>query len=319
MFEKDFLLSIVAPLCNEEANIDEFYKEIVPILNKCTNKWEIIFINDGSTDDSLLKLIDLSNRDSKIKIINFSRNFGKEAALSAGLKYSLGDVVIPIDVDLQDPPELIVDMCEYWKKGYEIVNAKRKIRKGETFVKKAFASLFYKFINKFSDIKIPYNVGDYRLLDKKVVRALNNLEENNRFMKGLFSWVGFRTKDILFIRRPRNKGKTNFNFFKLLNFAVDGITSFSIAPLRFFLYFGSFVLFSSFIYSAYVFIETIIFGVVVPGYASIVILVLFFGGLNMFGIGVIGEYIARIYNETKKRSLYIIKDLYNFDKVDFNK
>ena len=308
--KSNFLLSIIAPIYNESDNVFPFYEEIRPILDGCSSRWEIIFINDGSKDSSLDAVLSLHFRDKRVKVINFSRNFGKESALSAGLKHSLGDAVIPIDVDLQDPTELIVDMCRYWQDGYYIVNAKRDKRDGESFFKLFSAKLFYKVINILAQNKIPENVGDYRLFDRKVVDELNKLGERNRFMKGLFAWVGFKQKEILFTRRARHKGKTSFNFLKLLNFAIDGITSFSSAPLRIFSYVGSFTLLASFLYLIFILIKTLLLGVEVPGYASLVILILFFGGINLFAIGIMGEYVGRIYSESKGRSLYIIEDIY---------
>lgn len=307
---REFSLSIIAPAYNEEENIETFYNKIKPILDKCTKSWDIIFVNDGSRDNTLNILTKLNKSDGRVKVISFSRNFGKEIALTAGLDYANGDVVIPIDTDLQDPPELIFDMIKHWQDGYDVVYAKRKEREGETFMKLFTASMFYKAMGKMSHIDIPENVGDFRLLDRRVVLELRRLREKTRFMKGIFSWVGFKSKEILFERKKRDAGETKFNFWRLWNFAIDGITSFSMFPLRIFLYSGFFVMLFSFFYAMLIIFKTLFIGTDLPGYPSLMVVILFFGGVNMFAIGVIGEYLGRVYEEVKNRPLYVIDELY---------
>ena len=257
-------------------------------------------------------MISLAENDHNIKIIELSRNFGKEAALTAGLDISSGDAIIPIDADLQDPVELILDMISVWNSGAEIVLAKRINRSEDSWLKRVTASFFYKIHNSISDIKIPNNVGDFRLMDRSVVNAIKSLPEQQRFMKGLFSWVGFKTASIEYSRLARNAGSTKFSGWKLWNFAIEGITSFSSLPLRIWTYIGFLGAISSFLYAFIIIFKTIIFGIDVPGYASLIVLLLFFGSLQLIGIGVLGEYISRIYMESKKRPIYIIRNKHEF-------
>jgi len=306
-------ISIIAPVYNESKNLALFYKRIKNILVKMKKTFEIIFINDGSKDDSLDQMINIHKKDQSVKIINLSRNFGKEIAMTSGLDYSSGTVVIPIDTDLQDPPELIPQLYKKWEEGYDVVYATRSKRKGETWTKKWTAGLFYKIINIFTKFNIPENTGDFRLMDRKVVEAIKTLKEYHRFMKGLFSWVGFKQTGIYYERDPRYKGKTKWNYWKLLNFAIEGITSFSYAPLKFATYLGSIISLLSFIYAFFIVFKTIILGIDQPGYASTLVVVLFLGGIQLLTIGIIGEYIGRIYNESKQRTLYFTRDLYGFD------
>lgn len=301
-------LCIIAPIYNEESNISLFYDSVSSVLEQTDLDWKILFINDGSSDNSQQIVEEMSKNNEHIHLLSFTRNFGKESALTAGLDYADSDAVIPIDTDLQDPPELILEMIKYWQQGFDVVYAKRRSRKGETYLKLLTANLFYKFINKFSDITIPSNVGDYRLLSRRVVDDINKMREKNRFMKGIFAWVGYPSKEILFDRDERNAGETSFNFLKLFNFALDGITSFSIAPLRVFFYTGLFILLLSFTYAGYIIIRTMVLGIELPGYASMLVAVLFLGGLNLFAIGFVGEYIGRIYQEVKSRPIYLVKE-----------
>lgn len=308
MKNSNTMISVVAPAYNESENVHEFYERMSSVLNNLTANWEIICVNDGSSDDTLSKLLLLNKTNDKVKVINLSRNFGKEIALTAGLDHAIGDVIIPIDIDLQDPPELIKEMLELWKSGYDVVYATRTKREGESHLKKATASLFYKLIAKISHIVIPQDTGDFRLLDKKVLLELQRLKETHRFMKGLFSWVGFKQISLPYERKPRHMGTTTFNYWKLWNFAIEGITSFSIAPLQLATYFGATVSIFAFIYTIFIITKTLILGVDVPGYASMMVTILFFGGIQLLSIGIIGEYIGRIYNEVKQRPLYIISD-----------
>lgn len=306
-------LSLLIPCYNEGENLEKLFSSLQLVLKPLKFEYEIICINDGSKDDTLQLLIDYHHRDNRIKVINLSRNFGKEIAMSAGLDYTTGKAVIPIDADLQDPPELIIDLMAKWREGYDMVYAVRKSRQGESWLKKKTADYFYSFISKISTIAIPANTGDYRLLDEKVVKALRQLPEKNRFMKGLFSWVGYRQTAIYFERLPRYGGKSSFNYWKLWNFALDGITSFSSIPLKVWSYFGLFISLISLFYALFLMIKTLIFGIDLPGYASTIVAILFLGGIQLITLGVIGEYIARIYEEVKRRPLYLIRETYGFE------
>ncbi len=308
--KKSPVISIVCPCFNEEAVIDIFLKEISPILKELSHAYEIIFVNDGSTDNTLNTLISAKEKFEDIRIINLSRNFGKEAALTAGLNKALGEVIIPIDVDLQDPPELIKDFIFHWKEGNDVVLAKRVDRTTDSFTKRVFATLFYKFHNKITDTSLPENVGDYRLITRKVLTALQQLPENQRFMKGIFAWVGFKTATVEYKRAKREAGESSFNGWKLWNLALEGITSFSTFPLKIWFYLGLIISFISFLYGSIIIIKTIIFGIDMPGYASIMTTILFLGGIQLIGIGVLGEYIGRIYMESKRRPTYIIEGEY---------
>lgn len=309
MFESSIDLSIVVPVYNEQGVTKIFLSEITKVLTQVNKNYEIIFINDGSKDNTLEELIILKKEYVNIKIVNLSRNFGKEAALTAGLDVSEGRAIIPIDVDLQDPPELILEMVKKWEEGYDVVLAKRTDRTSDTFLKRFTANIFYKLHNKISDIKIPENVGDYRLFSRKVLDAIKLLPENQRFMKGIFSWVGFRTTTVEYTRIERVAGKTSFNGWKLWNFALEGITSFSTLPLRIWLYIGGIISFLSFLYGSFIIIKTLAFGIDLPGYASLLSIVLFLGGIQLIGIGILGEYLGRIYMETKNRPSYIIQEI----------
>ena len=302
-------ISVVAPAYNEEANVELFYTKMREVLESLTTSWEIICVNDGSKDTTLEKLLALHKKDARLKVINLSRNFGKEVALTAGLDHASGDAIVPIDIDLQDPPELIEDMIRLWKEGYDVVYATRIKRDGESFVKKFTANMFYRLIAKISHIDIPRDTGDYRLIDKRVLRELKQLRETHRFMKGLFSWVGYKQVSLPYHRHARHAGESTFNYWKLWNFAIEGITSFSIAPLKIALYLGVVVSLFAFIYSLIIIGKTIIYGADVPGYPSMMVTILFLGGVQLITIGIIGEYIGRIYNEVKQRPLYIVSDI----------
>lgn len=310
MHKQQIAISIVCPFFNEENMVDLFMKEITAVVNELNKPFEVVCVNDGSTDNTLAKLLQAKKDYPNMKIINFSRNFGKEAALTAGLDYAKGEMIIPIDADLQDPPELIKDFISYREKGYDVVVAKRVDRSNDSISKKITAQLFYKFHNKISQTKIPDNVGDYRLITRKVLNAMQQLRENQRFMKGIFAWVGFRTATVEYKRDNRKAGKTSFNGWKLWNFALDGITSFSNIPLRIWLYIGTFISFLTFLYASFIIVRTLIWGVDVPGYASLLTVILFLGGIQLVGIGALGEYIGRIYMESKRRPLYIVDDEY---------
>ena len=300
--------SIIAPCYNEEANIEPFYAAILDVFTKIPQyDFEIICIDDGSSDLSLQKLLEIHEKDQRVHIVEFSRNFGKEAALSAGIDVARGDAVIPIDMDLQHPPELILQFVQKWKQGAEVVLARRTDRDTDSFLRKTTSEMFYKLHNKLSSVQIPKNVGDYRLMDKAVVEALKRLPEKQRFMKGLFAWCGFKTEIVDYECAPRTAGTSKFSGWKLWNFALEGITSFSSTPLTFWLYFGILMFFCSAIYALYTIIDVLLFGVSVPGYASLLVAIIAIGGLQFIGIGLLGEYIGRIYMEAKNRPIYIIR------------
>ncbi|AIQ14746.1 glycosyltransferase family 2 protein [Paenibacillus durus] len=313
MIYNDFSLSIVVPMYNEGDNVTVFYDKITDVLQSNGYNYEIICVNDGSKDDTMERLRILATRDRRVKVINLSRNFGKEIAMSAGLKYSKSDIVIPIDADLQDPPEVIPTLIEKWKEGYDVVYATRLKREGETWLKKITAHSFYRVIGKMTRFEIPADTGDFRLMNRQVVEAINQLPEQHRFMKGLFSWVGFKQTSISYYREPRFAGKSSFNYWKLWNFAIEGITSFSFAPLQIATYLGLLIALLSLIYAFYLVIVTVTLGNSVPGYPSLMVAILFFGGVQLITLGIIGEYIGRIYNESKKRPLYLVKEELNID------
>ncbi len=303
-------ISLICPCYNEQEVIGYFLSSVTPILESFEKPYEIIFINDGSRDNTFNVLLNAKKQYPHIRIINFSRNFGKEAAMTAGLDVCQGEVIIPIDVDLQDPPGLIKDFIHEYENGYDVVVAKRVDRTSDSFAKKLSAAYFYKLHNKISQVTIPDNVGDYRLMSRKVVTEIQKLPENQRFMKGIFAWVGFKTAIVEYVRQPRKAGTTSFNGWKLWNFALDGITSFSTVPLRIWLYMGMIIAFLSFIYGSVIIVKTLIYGIDSPGYASLITIILFIGGIQLMGIGILGEYIGRIYMESKRRPPYIIENEY---------
>lgn len=304
------LLSIVVPVFNEKEAVPLFIERVLAVLAKANLNFEILFVNDGSDDGTLTSLLDEQSGEPRIRIIDLSRNFGKEAALTAGLQFAAGDAVVPIDVDLQDPPEIILQMIAKWREGFEVVLGRRLNRDSDTWAKRSSANWFYRLHNKIAEPKLPENVGDFRLIDRCVVDALNRLPESRRFMKGLFAWVGFRTAIVDYVRPERVAGSTKFNGWRLWNFALEGVTSFSTDPLRIWTYIGSAVSLLSFLFAAFIAIKVLVRGVDVPGYASLMVAVTFLGGLQLIGIGVIGEYLGRTYMEAKRRPVYLIRRVY---------
>ena len=303
-------VSIVVPFFNESDGVSFFFQRLIPILEGMGCQWEVICINDGSRDNTLHELLNMRKQDSRIIVIDLSRNFGKEAALTAGLDYANGDVIIPLDSDLQDPPEIIPLMIDKWKEGYDVVNAVRLFREGETWLKKLSAYSFYRLINRFSTIEIPPDVGDFRLISRPVLEAIKTLPERRRFMKGIFAWVGFKTTTISYTREARFSGKTKWNYWKLWNFALEGITSFSQVPLQLSSYIGFIVSLGAFFYGIFLLVRTLFWGNDVKGYPSLIIIMLFLGGVQLMVLGVIGEYLGRAYEETKQRPLYLVKDVW---------
>ena len=301
-------LSIVVPMYNESSNIRVFYDRTTAILTEIGLNWEMICVNDGSKDNTLQILRELHQEDPRVRVIDLSRNFGKEAALTAGLDYVSGDAAIPMDADLQDPPEVLFELVEKWKEGFEVVNAVRMAREGESWLKKSTAFAFYRIINKMVRFNLPQDTGDYRLISRPVLDALSQLKERRRFMKGLFAWVGFKSTNVYYRREPRYSGTSTWGYWKLWNFAIEGITSFTHVPLQFATYFGFLVSFFSFIYGLFFLIKTLVTGNSVPGYPSLLTIILFLGGIQLMAIGVIGEYVGRIYDESKLRPVYLVRE-----------
>lgn len=312
------LVSIVCPFYNEGLGVSAFYAAMTQEVYKLSAyDFEFVCVDDGSKDDTLQRLVVLSEQDSRFRIVELSRNFGKEAALTAGLDVARGDAVIPIDADLQDPPSLIALLINAWKEtDADVVLAKRSDRQSDSFAKRFSAAAFYDMHNWMSQIKIPANVGDCRLMTRVVVDALKQLPEKQRFMKGLFAWVGFKTVTIEYTREKRFAGTSKFSGWKLWNFALEGITSFSSLPLRVWTYIGMVGALVTLSYGLYIVMRTIIQGVDVPGYASLLVSVLFFGSLQLMGLGMLGEYVGRIYMESKHRPTYLIRQVYQKSEVN---
>ena len=301
-------LSIVVPVFNEEASITLFLATLTPLLETITSEWEVLFVNDGSRDTTLEIIRAAHAAEPRVGGVDFSRNYGKEIALSAGLDHAAGRAVIPMDVDLQDPPELIPEMVAKWREGFDVVLAQRVDRTTDGVMKRATASMFYSLIGRMSRVSIPPNVGDFRLLDQSVVAALRSYPERERFMKGIFASVGFRTTTLPYARASRALGDTKFKPLALFNLALEGIISFSTAPLKIWTYIGFLAALVALGYMAVIVIRTLVFGIDVPGYASILSIMLLFNGLILIGLGVQGEYIARIFAEVKARPLYLVRE-----------
>jgi len=302
------LLSLVVPFYNESDMMMHFFAQVIPALDAIPDlRFEIVCVNDGSRDDTLSKLVAVSVRDCRVRVIDLTRNFGKEAALSAAIDESRGDIIVPFDADLQDPPDVIVKLVAKWREGFDVVLAKRASRATDSALKRWTAVLFYRMHNAVSEVTIPENVGDFRLMTREVVEALKSLPETRRFMKGLFAWVGYKTAVVEYSRDARVAGDSKFSGWKLWNFALEGFTSFSTLPLRVWTYLGMVVALFALARGIFLIIRTMIYGVDVPGYASLAAAVMMLGGIQLIGIGVLGEYIGRIYFESKKRPIYLIR------------
>jgi glycosyltransferase involved in cell wall biosynthesis len=302
-------ISILIPAYNEQEVLRHLYERLNKLAGETPHyDFEFLFVNDGSRDKTLEIIKIYAAKDPRIAYINLSRNFGKETAMIAGLDNVTGDATVIIDADLQDPPELIPQMISYWEQGYDDVFAKRNSRNGESWFKKITSTLFYKTLQKSTSIPIQQDTGDFRLLDKRCVEALRQFRESQRYTKGMFSWIGYKKKEIGYDRDARLAGETKWNYFKLINLAIDGITSFTTAPLRISSVLGILVSFGTFIYIMYLVIRTIFFGTDLAGYPSMMAVILFLGGIQLLSLGVIGEYIGRIFNETKNRPLYFIEE-----------
>lgn len=306
------VLSVVVPIYNEEPNIPALLSRLSGCLEELELTYEIICVNDGSRDASLVRLMNHRRIEPRLKIIDFSRNFGKEIALTAGLDYAQGQAVIFIDADLQDPPELIGELVRKWQEGFEVVYGTRRSRRGDSFFKRLTAHLFYRTLGKMSPLAIPSNTGDFRLLDRQAVDALKRLPERTRFMKGLFAWVGYRQTAVYFDREPRFQGTSKWNYWKLWNFALDGIISFSLVPLKIWSYLGLIISLISLLYASFLVLRTLILGIDVPGYASLMVAILFLGGVQLISLGVLGEYLGRVYEEVKSRPLYLVRQVQGF-------
>jgi polyisoprenyl-phosphate glycosyltransferase len=307
-------ISILIPAYNESPVLEHLYTRLGKLAeeNKKYN-FEFLFVNDGSRDNTLEIIKSYAELDNRISYVSFSRNFGKEIAMIAGLDHVTGDATVIIDADLQDPPELIPEMIKYWEEGYDDVYAKRRSREGETWLKKSTSKLYYRILQKVSHVQIQEDTGDFRLLDRRAVEALKQFRESQRYTKGMFSWIGFNKKEILYDRDPRIAGETKWNYLKLINFAIDGITSFTTAPLRISTFFGFVISILAFVYLVYLVFRTIFEGTDLAGYASTMAVILFLGGVQLLSLGIIGEYIGRIFNETKQRPLYLV-DTYHASK-----
>ena len=309
------LITIMIPAYNEEKVLPKLLNRLDKLAqNESNYLFEFLFINDGSKDSTMKLIAEKATSDTRISYINLSRNFGKERAMLAGFDYAKGDAIVIIDADLQDPPELIPNMISLWEEGYDDVYAKRESREGETWLKKATSRWFYSILDKISSIEIQRDTGDFRLLDRRAVEALKTLRESNRYTKGMFSWVGFKKKEITYKRDPRAAGETKWNYFKLFNLAIEGITSFTTSPLRISFIFGLLISSVAFFWILYLLIRPL-FGVPTGGgYSSLMSVILFLGGVQLLAIGIIGEYIGRIFIETKNRPVYLIQDIKEYDR-----
>ena len=301
------LLSVVVPAYNEAEGLAELHARLCPVMDAIGEPWELVLVNDGSRDATLAAMERLRAADPRVAIVNLSRNFGKEIATTAGLDHARGAAVVILDADLQDPPELIPELVAGWREGYDTVYAQRRRREGETWLKRSTATLFYRLMGRVTRVELPADTGDFRLISRRVVNALSELREQHRFMKGLFAWVGFPSKAVPYDRAPRFAGQTKWNYWKLWNFALEGITGFTIVPLKVATYLGLAVGLAAGIYLAEIVIRTLLFGNAIAGYPSLMAVVLFIGGVQLVTLGVMGEYLGRIFNEVKRRPLYLVE------------
>lgn len=309
--------SVVIPVYNEEEVVNECYLRIKKVMDMTNESYEIIFVNDGSKDKTDEIVREMCDKDNNVKLIDFSRNFGHQSAITAGMNFSAGQAIVVIDADLQDPPEVILDMINKWKEGYQVVYGKRLKRKGESIFKRATAKVFYRVLKKLTEFDIPVDAGDFRLIDRKVCDALNKMDEKNRYVRGIISWLGFKTAYVEFVREKRFAGRTKYPFKKMLKFASDAVVSFSYKPLRITSYLGLLLSAFSFIYLVLaIFFK--LFNIIdtVPGWMSIVAISLFFNGIVLLVLGIMGEYVGRIYDEVKARPLYVVNEFVNFNGKD---
>ncbi len=302
------LLSVVVPAYNERETLPEFHRRLSAALSGQDLLAEIVYVDDGSVDGTSDVLRGLREADGRVAVVSLSRNFGKEIALTAGLDYAGGDAVVVIDADLQDPPELIPELVAQYRQGFAVVYAQRSLRRGESLAKRATARLFYALMQRVGRVRIPRDTGDFRLLSRQAVDALKELRERHRFMKGLFSWIGFPQKAVPYVREPRFAGKTNWSYRRLWNLAIEGITSYTIVPLKLATYVGLLTAVAALVYAAVIVVRTLIHGADVPGYASLMAVILFIGSVQLVALGVIGEYLGRMFDETKRRPLYFVRE-----------
>lgn len=308
--QRQALISVVVPVFNESKVLDAFYDRIKQVADSASAyRWEIIFVDDGSSDGSYGKMVAVADSDERVKLIKFTRNFGHQMAITAGIAKASGDAVAVIDADLQDPPEVIVNFVEKWEEGYDVVYGVREKREGESRMKLLTAAVFYRVLRKMTNVSIPVDTGDFRLIDKRVVRAFLRLRERDRFVRGLVSWLGFKQIGISYHRESRYAGETKYPMKKMIKFAIDGITSFSTVPLKLSTWLGYFASFFGFTYAVYVVIQKYL-GNTVPGFATIIVGMFFLGGVQLICLGILGEYMARIFNETKRRPIYLIEEVY---------
>ncbi|WP_133510163.1 glycosyltransferase family 2 protein [Candidatus Thiosymbion oneisti] len=304
-------VSLVVPVYNEAETVGPFLDRVERMVDgESSVRLEVVFVNDGSSDATLERLLEHQQQDTRVRVVDLSRNFGKEAALTAGMRIAKGQVVVPIDVDLQAPPELIFEMIEQWRQGYDVVLARRVGRDTDSRAKRISATWFYRIYNRIAEPMIPENVSDFRLMDRTVVEALNELPESRRFMKGLFAWVGFRTTCVDYACPERAAGSSKFNGRRLWNFALEGLTGFSTLPLRIWTYLGTLMVLASFLYASFIVLRVLIFGIDTPGYVPLLVAITFLGGLQLMGIGIIGEYLGRTYLEAKRRPVFLVRHIY---------
>lgn len=315
MFAPDFgdaastLVSIIVPVYNEEVVVGELHRRLIAVMGTLPVRCEILYVNDGSTDDTAVVIKKLDPGGTTVRLLDLSRNFGKEIAMTAGFDYAKGDVVIVIDADLQDPPEIIPELIAGWREGYDVVYAKRASREGETRMKRATAKAFYRVIQRMAGrVRIPEDTGDFRLMSRRAVHALIQLREHHRFMKGLFAWIGFPQKAVMYKRDPRFAGDTKWNYWKLWNFSLEGITSFTTIPLRMATYIGLLTAVGAFAYGSLIIIRALVLGDPVPGFPSLIAVITFLGGIQLLTLGILGEYLGRMFNEVKRRPLYFLQD-----------
>ena len=309
------VFSVVVPVFNEADGLGEFHRRLSNVMKRL-GTWEVVYVNDGSTDASLAVLSALHDADSNVAVINLARNFGKEIAMTVGLDHVSGEAVVVIDADLQDPPEVIEALVLEWRSGYDVVYAQRRARDGETWLKTATATAFYRVMERVGHVRLPRNTGDFRLMSRRVVVAVVSLREHHRCMKGLFAWVGFPSKAVIYDRAPRHAGSTKWNYWRLWNFALEGVTSFTVAPLRIGMYVGLVVAIFALAYGFVVVVRVLLFGSDVAGYPSLLTVILFLGGVQIMSLGVIGEYLGRVFNETKQRPLYFVERFLRADQND---
>ncbi len=299
--------SVVVPAYNEAEGIEAFHARLAAVMDALGQPWEVVYVNDGSTDATLDLLRGLRGREASVGVVNLSRNFGKEIATTAGIDHATGEAVIVIDADLQDPPEVIPELVARWRDGFDMVYAQRREREGETWLKKATANWFYRLMANTGRVRLPRNTGDFRLMSRRATDALLQLREQHRFMKGLFAWIGYPSVAVLYDRAPRHAGSTKWNYWKLWNLALEGITSFTVMPLKVATYLGLAVAVFAFLYGVQIVLKTLLFGNPVAGYPSLLAVILFLGGVQLMTLGVIGEYLGRVFNETKGRPLYFVE------------